>query len=72
MNRINLQKEWDFVVFETHKEKPNPKNLFKRRLLLIIQVLLDKMYSAKTIKEEAFLKEIYYMTKNRYLRYNYT
>lgn len=66
MKNMNIKKEWDFVIFETHNEKPNKKNRLKREVLFIMQCLLNKL-SEKRVKEVSFLKMIYLKTKEKYL-----
>ncbi len=51
---INKQKEWEFIVNETHKEKPNSKNLLKREKLFALQILLSK--HDDSFYEQAYLK----------------
>lgn len=40
---MNFNKEWNFVVGETHSEKPNEANLARRELLFYMQILLSKI-----------------------------
>lgn len=58
---MNLDKEFDFIIKETHKEKASAKNFFKRRLLLAMQILLPK----RDFKTYKFLKQIYLKTKKK-------
>ncbi len=67
---INLKKEWDFVIFETHKEKPNTSNLIKRELLFVIQNLLNMISEPRKDTELVFLKKIYLKSKRKYLELN--
>lgn len=70
MEVINLEKEWDFVIYETHKEKPNTNNLIKRELLFLIQILLSMISEPRKDIESVFLKNIYLKSKRKYLELN--
>jgi len=67
MNRIIINKQWDFLVSEFHNEKPNGKNLIKREILLILQVILTKISWSKEKRKTDFLKSIYNKTKEKYI-----
>lgn len=67
MEDININQEWDFVVTETHGEKPNAENLLKRELLFAFEILLSKIGTANTLSETDFLKHIYVKSKKQYL-----
>ena len=55
MKSINFQKEWDFIISETHNEKLNSKNLIKREILFVLQILLNKC----ELNNYSTLKKIY-------------
>lgn len=38
---ININKEWDFIIQETHLQKPTNDNLIKREMLFTLQILLS-------------------------------
>ncbi|MEK7478695.1 MAG: hypothetical protein AAB626_02100 [Patescibacteria group bacterium] len=66
------QEEWNFIVVETHSEKPNKINLVKREILFSLQILLAKiglvtkageMHSLR--RNYSILKEIYHIEKRR-------
>lgn len=59
MENINLQKEWNFVQFEVHKEKPTKKNKIKRELLFLLQLLLPNIKVDKDISNYFRVKEFY-------------
>lgn len=56
--KLNQNKEWAFIVKEVHKESYNGKNLLKREILFILQLLLSK--------NEV---DIYLLTKKHYLSF---
>ena len=56
---MNLDKEWDFIIGEVHKEKPTKNNLLKRELLFILQILLAN--------RNKFSQSIYLKSKKKYL-----
>ena len=60
METINLDEEWDFIIKEVHKEKPNKDNLLKRELLFILELLLSK-------NQGPFNQLIYVKSKEMYL-----
>ena len=64
MEKLDLQKEWNFVVFEKHKEKPNPDNRLKREVLFTLELLLNHKQPLTP-----FLIMIYQKTKQFYLTY---
>lgn len=66
MNNINIKKECDFVIFETHNEKANKKDRPKREVLFIMECLLNKLLE-KRVKDASFLKMVYLKTKEQYL-----
>ena len=66
MNNIVIDREWKFVVFEFHNERPNGKNLLKREMLLILQIILTKISKLEQ-KNINFLKDIYNQTKEKYI-----
>ena len=59
MKKMNLNKEWNFIKNEIHKDKPTKNNLLKRELLFILQILLSNINS--------FNRSIYFKSKKRYL-----
>ena len=65
MKSFDLEREWNFVVSETHREKPTAGNLLKRETLFTIENLLSKISEEKN-RKNAFLKEIYLKTKKQY------
>jgi len=69
MKAINLKKEWNFITFEIHNEKPNASNALKRELLFVIQNLLSKISEHKISIKDVFLRKIYIEAKNQYLQY---
>jgi hypothetical protein len=42
MDRFNLDKEWKFIIKETHRDKSNPKNVFRREMIFYMQIFLSK------------------------------
>jgi len=44
---IKLEKMWKSVITETHKIKPNKKNLLEREKLFTLQILLEQYELAK-------------------------
>jgi len=60
---FNTNKEWSFIISQTHKEKPNKKNLLRRELLFILQCLLSK-------SKNKFNIDLYKKAKNFYLKFN--
>jgi hypothetical protein len=54
MTTFNLNKEWKFITTETHSKKDR-KDLAKREILFVLQVLLRKLERKNYLK----LKEIY-------------
>ena len=70
MKTVNIKEEWNFIIFETHNEKPNTSNIIKRELLFTLQNLLSKISSHKTSINNIFLKEIYLKAKKQYLCLN--
>jgi len=54
MATFNLNKEWKFITTETHSKKDR-KDLIKREILFILQILLCKMEIGIYLK----LKKIY-------------
>lgn len=68
MKPIYLNKEWEFISSETHKEKANLKNKLKRELLFLLQILLSEYEDEKNRKKKLGRKEIYLFTKNFYLQ----
>ncbi len=67
MNQFIINKEWDILIAETHKEKPNKNNLLKREILLILQTILTKISRLKEKRKVKFLKDIYSKTKEKYI-----
>ncbi|OFX40328.1 MAG: hypothetical protein A2X08_07680 [Bacteroidetes bacterium GWA2_32_17] len=59
MERLNFNKEWDFITTEIHKEIPNKKKLVKRELLFTLELQLSKLYISKDERFYKELKEIY-------------
>jgi len=55
MKKVNLKREWDFIVAETHKSFKKT-NLIKREILFVLQILLSR---AET-KNYFSLKNIYF------------
>ncbi len=51
---MNLNKEWNFITRETHKNF-NKSDLIKREILLCLQILLSKL----ELKNYLALKRIY-------------
>lgn len=41
MEKVNFEKEWEFIVAEIHNKKPNRKNLIKRETLFVMQIFLS-------------------------------
>ncbi|MEO8399744.1 MAG: hypothetical protein ABI550_08035 [Ignavibacteriaceae bacterium] len=60
MKKLDLNKEWNFVISEIHNEKAKKNNVEKRELLFILQLLL-------TNSAGNFQKSIYLRTKERFL-----
>ena len=52
---MNFDKEWEFIIFETHRKKSIITNFVKREVLFAMQVLLSK----SEIKNYFGLKKIY-------------
>ena len=67
MNRIIINKQWDFLVFEFHNEKPNGKNFLKREMLLMLQIILTKICRLKEKRKINFMEGIYSVTKEKYI-----
>ena len=65
MPAVNLDKEWSFVVKETHSEKAGLKNLVKREILFALQVLLCKIATGKA-RQQLALKRDYSLLKEWY------
>lgn len=59
VEKINFEQEWSFIQSEIHKEKPNNKNILKRELLFILQILLSNFNS--------FNHSVYLKSKKMYL-----
>lgn len=55
MNKFNYNKEWNFVIGESHNVNPKRKSLIKREILLALQILLAGL----ECKEYFVLKRIY-------------
>jgi len=68
MKNIILPKEWSFITTETHNEKPNIINKFKRELLFLLQTLLLEYEDERNRKKKLVRKEIYLLTKKFYLQ----
>jgi len=60
---FNTNKEWSFIISQTHKEKPNKKNLLRREFLFILQCLLSK-------SKNKFNIDLYKKAKKFYLKFN--
>jgi len=54
MTTFNLNKEWKFIITETHSKRDR-KDLLKREILFVLQILLSKMERKNYLK----LKKIY-------------
>ena len=54
MITFNVNREWEFIITETHSKKDR-KNLIKREILFVLQILLSKMEKGLYFK----LKSIY-------------
>ena len=55
---MNIDKEWDFIKIETHKEKPTKENRFKRELLFSLQMaLLQENYAFYQDAKKVYLKK---------------
>jgi len=54
MTIFNLNKEWRFIITETHSKKDR-KDLLKREILFALQILLSKIEKENYLK----LKKIY-------------
>lgn len=67
MNTINLDQEWDFIIAETHREKPSKTNLLRRELLFALQILLSKIERATSAYKSSFLRKNYFALKKLYL-----
>jgi hypothetical protein len=66
---IDIQKEWDFVIHETHYNKPKIKpytgnDLLKRELLFILQSLLSTYNRDKS----SFNLMVYELSKSQYIK----
>ncbi|MCM8760090.1 MAG: hypothetical protein NC906_10030 [Candidatus Omnitrophica bacterium] len=62
---MNTEKEWEFVIRETHKKRGSGK--IRREVLFVLQILLSQIDSVKQDKEKDLLIEIYQRTKRYYL-----
>lgn len=67
MKQFDKEKEWKFIISQTHGESPNSTNLMRRELLFIMQILLTKISEPQKDKIGIFLKKIYLKTKKQYL-----
>lgn len=59
MKVINFNQEWDFIIAETHNEKPNRENLIKREILFALQLILDKIQMSAIGTKEIAMKKIF-------------
>ena len=66
MNVINFNQEWNFIVTETHGEKPSKTNLAKREILFFLQILLAKIGLANEVGGIYFLRQNYSALKEIY------
>ena len=55
---MDLDKEWSFIISETHREKPSKRNRVKREMLFALEIMLSKS-SSLNISDYNRLKEIY-------------
>ena len=70
MKKINLNREWEFIQFETHTLALRNIPILIRELLFIAQIILVKYSHAKTTKMKCFYKKIYLKTKKQYVERN--
>lgn len=42
MENINFEKEWNFIIAETHNRELDREGLVKREILFALQILLSK------------------------------
>lgn len=60
---MNIDQEWNFIVAETHREKPDNINKLKREVLFVLQILLSKIQNTKSRREADFLTKKYFALK---------
>lgn len=69
---FDINKEWNFIKYEVHNRKPEGFNyqgidLFVRKFLILLQVLLSKYETSEKLEKEKIEIE-YIIIKNAYLR----
>ncbi len=60
---MNIDREWNFIVAETHREKPNNINKLKREVLFVLQILLSKIQATTSEQESNYLSKNYFVLK---------
>lgn len=55
MDAFDFNREWEFIISETHNKRPTKNNLIKREILFGLQLLLSKFEK----KNYLVLKKIY-------------
>ena len=63
-----INQEWDFIVAETHSEKPSKTKLAKKEMLFFLQILLAKVVLATKVGEIHFLRRNYSILKEIYCK----
>lgn len=66
MSAINSNQEWDFIIAETHGEKPSRTNLAKREMLFALQILLAQIGLVTKAGELHSLRQNYSTLKEVY------
>lgn len=72
LRRLNSDREWEIINFETHYNKPDingpyPQDIVNRRtLLLFAQCFLADYQTAKSSKHKNFFTELYRLTMKTY------
>ena len=61
---MNFAQEWDFIVTETHLEKPCGTNRLKREMLFVLQIILSKIQDTTPKQESNFLTKNYFALKS--------
>jgi len=63
MPTINLNKEWDFIIAETHREKPRKTNVLKRESLFVLQILIKNRTRRLKTQGDFFEKKLLWLEK---------
>ena len=64
---MKFNQEWDFLITETHREKPNKTRSAKREVLFALQILLTKIERLTKVNRAYFLRQNYSRLKEVYL-----